>query len=314
MKISVIIPCYNSAQWVAGAADSVLAQTRPADEIIVVDDGSSDDPVAALHRFGDKVRLVHRDNGGLSAARNTGACSATGDRFLFLDADDRLFPNALEKLAELAESSGAGVVYGFALQRRADPTETRLHSRPYAVGVPPAPAKAAFFWTPIATAGCALIARDLHEKIGGFDENFRQVEDAEYWLRCGVTSAFAHTDTVVLDKAYHGDSLGQKRCSAIWYRLQLQRKFLDWCADRGIETGFLDTSEKMMIDHALTQAWRERAWMLLEPLLGQAREFRVTSLWCLRARMRSFILALTGCRPARPDYCRNVWSLWRTTA
>jgi len=312
MKISVVIPCYNSAQWICGAVESVLAQTRPADEIIVVDDGSSDDPASALRHFGEKVRLVRRPNGGLSAARNTGVAAATGDHFLFLDADDRLFPDALEKLSAQAVATGAGVIYGFAVQRREDPTETRLNSRPYAVGEPPKPAEAAFYWTPIATAGCALISRDLNDAVGGFDENFRQVEDAEYWLRCGVTRSFAHTDTIVLDKAFHGDSLGQKRASAIWYRLQLQRKFLDWCAHQGLDTAFLRTSPRQMIDHALTQAWRSREWALLVPLLEQARELGVKSPWCLRAKMKTAQLRFFGQLSPRPDYCRNVWNLWRT--
>ena len=314
MKISVIIPCYNSAPWVNGAVDSVLAQTKQPHEIIVVNDGSSDDPESALRPFGDKVRLVRRENGGLSAARNTGAREAAGDWFLFLDADDRLFPDALEKLSAKAESSGAGVVYGFVLQRREPPTETRLHSRPYAVGKPPMPAAAMFWWTSIATAGCTLISRELNEKVGGFDANFRQVEDAEYWLRCGVTASFAHTDTIVLDKSFHRESLGQKRVSSIWYRLQLQRKFLDWCRVRGVDAGFLRVSPRDMIDHALTQAWREKAWLLLWPLLEQAHELGVSSLWCARAKAKVAWLRLAGALPQRPDYCRNVWNLWRTDA
>ena len=314
MKISVIIPCYNSAPWVGGAVESVLAQTWPPHEIIVVDDGSSDDPATALRLFGDKVRLVRRENGGLSAARNKGVRESTGEWFLFLDADDRLFPDALEKLSAKAESSGADVVYGFVLQRREPATETRLHSRPYAVGKQPTPAAAMFWWTSIATAGCALVSRELNEKVGGFDENFRQVEDAEYWLRCGVSASFAHTDTLVLDKSFHRESLGQKRVSSIWYRLQLQRKFLDWCRTRGIDAGFLRVSPGDMIDHALTQAWREKAWVLLEPLREQARELGVSNLWCARAKAKVAWLQLTGALPQRPDYCRNVWNLWRTDA
>lgn len=314
MKISVVIPCYNSARWVAAAVESVLAQTRPADEIIVVDDGSTDDPAAALTEFGAKVRLVRRANGGLSAARNTGAAAASGDRFLFLDADDKLFPDALEKLSAKAEASGASVVYGFALQRRADPAGPAVHSRPLADGAPPAPAKAAFYWTPIATAGCALISRELNDAVGGFDENFRQVEDAEYWLRCGVTASFAHTDTMVLDKTYHADSLGQQRISSIWYRLQLQRKFLRWCRDRGIDTTFLDVTAQAMVDHALTRAWRDQAWMLLAPLLEQAREMQVLTPWCIRAGLKVFALRLCGKLPAHPAYCRNVWNLGGTSS
>ncbi|MBE2179511.1 MAG: glycosyltransferase family 2 protein [Chthoniobacterales bacterium] len=312
MKISVIIPCYNSAQWVGAAVRSVLAQTRAPEEILVVDDGSTDDPEAALREFGGKVRLLRRENGGLSAARNTGVEAAGGDWFLFLDADDSLFPDALERLGATAESSGAGVAYGLVLQRNAE--GGKLHSLARAAGAPPVPAKAAFWWTPLATAGCALIRRELNEAVGGFDENFRQVEDAEYWLRCGVTAPFAHTDTMVLDKAYHGESLGQRRGSSIWYRLQLQRKFLDWCAVRGIDTGFLQTTPARMVDHALIQAWRAQTWPLLRPLLGQARSMGVFTSWCAKAWMKVLAMNVTGQTPATPDFCREVWSAWRDEA
>lgn len=307
MKITVIIPCYNSARWVGGAVESVLRQTRPADEIIVVDDGSSDDPASALAQFGEKVRLVRRSNGGLSAARNTGVQAAGGDKFLFLDADDKLFPDALEQLAETAACTGAGVVYGYVLQR--NESGAKLHSTAVAVGEPPAPAKAAFWWTPIATAGCALIDRNWNDAVGGFDENFRQVEDAEYWLRCGVSTPFAHTGGVVLDKTYHPDSLGQRRFSSIWYRLQLQRKFLRWCRDRNIDTAFLSVTPQLMVDHVLKRAWHNQAWMLLDPLLDQAREMGVVTPWCIRARLKVFHLRLVGKLPERPSYCRNVWNV-----
>jgi len=310
VKISVVIPCFNSAQWVGGAVDSALKQTRAAHEIIVVDDGSSDGPASALGAFGDKVRLVRRENGGLSAARNTGVLEASGDWFLFLDADDKLFPDALEELERTATKSGAGVAYGFALQRNDE--SAKLHSLPRAAGSPPAPAAAAFWWTPIATTGCALINRELNEKVGGFDENFRQVEDAEYWLRCGVTAPFAHTDTMVLDKAYHGESLGQRRGSSIWYRLQLQRKFLDWCAANNIDAGFLKTAPRAMVDHALTQAWRAKVWGLLDPLLEQAREMGVFTPWCAKSKAKALSLRLFGQSPSRPEFCRSVWNLWRS--
>ncbi len=312
MKISVIIPCYNSALWVAATVQSLLAQTRPPDEIIVVDDGSTDNPQVALQELAGRIRLLRRENGGLSAARNTGVQAATGDWFLFLDADDTLFPDALERLSATALSSGAGVAYGFVLQRNAE--GGKLHSLASAAGAPPVPARASFWWTPLATAGCALISRELHEKVGGFDENFRQVEDAEYWLRCGVTASFAHTDTMVLDKAYHGGSLGQRRASAIWYRLQLQRKFLDWAASRGIDTGFLEAGPRQMIDHALTQAWRAEAWPLLSPLLEQARALAVFTPWCAKAWLKLIGLKMRGRHPARPDFCRDVWSAYRDTA
>ena len=201
MTVSVIIPSYNAAKWLPRAIRSVLAQSRPAGELIVVDDGSTDDTEAVCRSYGERVTYIRRENGGLAAARNTGIAVASGDWFLFLDADDALYSQALSVLSKTAEGSKAGVVYGFVLQRRGSPLEARLNGLPYAVGAPPAPAKAQFWWTGISTAGSALVSRWLNEAVGGFDENFRQVEDCEYWLRCGVTASFAHCDQIVLDKS-----------------------------------------------------------------------------------------------------------------
>ncbi len=298
MKISVIIPAYNAAKWLPAAVASIRAQTRPADEVLIVDDGSTDGTELLCREFAPEVRYVRRINGGLAAARNTGVTATTGDWLLFLDADDVLLPDALASLSAEAVSSDAGVVYGFVLQRQADPTDTKLHGRPYAVGHPPVPAKAHFWWTPIPTAGAALIRRSLHEDIGGFDEHFRQVEDAEYWMRCGVTASFAHCNSVVLDKTYTPTSLGQQTAGSIWYRLQLQRKFLLWCAQNKIETSFLETTPTEIVDHALKRIEHERAWIILEPVLAQAREMGGRSPWYWRAAFTLRILGILGKLPA----------------
>lgn len=308
MRISVVIPAYNAAKWLPSAVASVCSQSRPADEILIVDDGSTDGTGDLCGIFAENVRYVRRENGGLSAARNTGVDSTTGEWLLFLDADDTLVPGALAALARAAETTAAGVVYGFVLQRRSEAVEARLHGLPYAVGDPPHPAKAHFWWTPIPTAGAALIRRSLNTEVGGFDENFRQVEDAEYWLRCGVTSSFAHCDALVLDKSCSPDSLGQNSPGSIWYRLQLQRKFLLWCARRHIDTGFLGAAPSDLIDHALKRIHHEKAWGILEPVLAQAREMGVRTPWYWRARFTVMVLRLTGAPP--PASCPIVYSRW----
>jgi glycosyltransferase involved in cell wall biosynthesis len=310
VTISVIIPAYNAAAWLPTALRSVLAQTRRPEEIVVVDDGSTDHTAQVCAEFSANVRYVRRENGGLSAARNTGLAATTGEWFLSLDADDALYPHALATLEKTAASGRAGVVYGYVLQRRESALETRLHSLPYAVGDPPAPAKAAFWWTPVSTLGSALVRRDLNESVGGFDESFRQVEDAEYWLRCGVTTSFAHCDQIVLDKTFSSNSLGQQQSRSVWYRLQLQLKFLLWCRERGIDTGFLQTSRAALVDHALTRAWRQQDWALLEPLLEQAARENVSTLWCLRARARVALLKALRRLPPAPPYCREIYKDW----
>jgi len=310
VTICIIIPAFNAGHWLPRSIESALSQTRPADEIIVVDDGSTDDTAAVCHRYGAQIQFIQRENGGLSAARNTGLAASHSEWFLSLDADDIVFPDALAALAETAAQSDAGVVYGFVLQRREKPVETRLHSLPYAVGKPPDPARTLFWWTAISTAGSALVRRSVNDAIGGVDENFRQVEDCEYWLRCAVTTSFAHCDRMVLDKTFHRSSLGQQTDGSIWFRLQLQLKFLLWCKHRGIDTSFLAVQEAALIDHALTRIYREQAWAALSPVLRQARRLGVRSAWYGRALLREAFMRLTHHLPPESPRCQEVYKNW----
>src|SRR5918995_6377717 len=93
--VSVVIPCYNQAHFLGEAIVSVLAQSYPRFEIIVVDDGSTDDTPEVAARY-PGVRYVYQNNQGVSAARNSGLARSEGEYVVFLDADDRLLPEALE--------------------------------------------------------------------------------------------------------------------------------------------------------------------------------------------------------------------------
>ena len=112
--VSVIIPCYNSAQFVRDALDSALAQTYDPVEIIVVNDGSTDDLENALapYRQNARIKMVSQENRGLSAARNRGIQESRGAYLKFLDADDWLAPNALAKqVAAFQNDEALGLVY-----------------------------------------------------------------------------------------------------------------------------------------------------------------------------------------------------------
>ena len=95
-RISVIIPCYNYARYLGDAIDSVLRQQGMDLEIIVVDDGSTDDTAGVSRRYGDTATYIYQENQGLSAARNTGLANCTGEFVLFLDADDLLGKKTLQ--------------------------------------------------------------------------------------------------------------------------------------------------------------------------------------------------------------------------
>src|SRR5262245_35618203 len=96
MRVSIIIPCYRQGQYLQTAVDSCLNQTYGDVEVIVVNDGSDDATDEVARGYGDRIRYVHKKNGGLCAARNSGIKVATGRYMKFLDADDHLAPEAIE--------------------------------------------------------------------------------------------------------------------------------------------------------------------------------------------------------------------------
>ena len=109
--VSVIMPAYNAARFVGETIESVLAQTHRPEEIIVVDDGSSDNTLDVLASYGATVRVLQQSNGGPTAARNAGVAIARGEWLAFLDADDLWMPSKLERQLELAQQSAAALIY-----------------------------------------------------------------------------------------------------------------------------------------------------------------------------------------------------------
>lgn len=109
MEVSVVIPCHNAERYLAQTIGSVLEQSRPPKEIIVVDDGSTDRSAQIARSFGDPVTVASKQCGGASQARNYGYRFATGDALMFLDADDVLGPKALESLVEALSTNPQGV-------------------------------------------------------------------------------------------------------------------------------------------------------------------------------------------------------------
>ncbi len=111
-SISVVIPTYNYGRFIAGAIESAMGQTLTPSEIIVVDDGSTDDTAEVVKAFGDKVTYLQQDNAGVCAARNRGVAESCGELIAFLDADDLWEPAKLDKqLAKFREDPMIGLVH-----------------------------------------------------------------------------------------------------------------------------------------------------------------------------------------------------------
>ena len=114
MKVSVVIPSYNYGNLVESSIRSVLDQTRPPYEIIVVDDGSTDNTRQVLDKYSDRIRYIYQENAGPSAARNSGIKASRGEYIAFLDSDDVWLPYKLEKQMEVFEEDAeTGMVFTY---------------------------------------------------------------------------------------------------------------------------------------------------------------------------------------------------------
>ena len=287
MSAAIIIPSYNSAQWLEATVASALAQTRRATAVIVMDDGSTDATAEVLAKFGDAIRYVRLENGGVSRARNEGAKLAGDARWLlFLDSDDVLLPHALETLIPTAESTDAGVAYGRVLLRQEPPAQPTLHGVPTAVGEPPLPARACWRRAIITTPGAAIVSRELHARVGGFVPGFEPMEDRDFWVKCGMLSRFAHSDSVVLDKTWRAGSAVTQHARRIRSEVRARFAFAEWCAARGLDPATAGFSPQSAILAGVQDAMFLRQWAPLQELLAEARTRGVRSPWLWWARMK----------------------------
>jgi glycosyltransferase involved in cell wall biosynthesis len=110
--VSVVISCHNAEAWIGEAVDSCLGQTYSCLEVIAVDDGSTDGSASILRSYGEQIRWIGGPNRGGNHARNQGLALAQGEYIQFLDADDYLLPEKIERQVAFLEESGADVVYG----------------------------------------------------------------------------------------------------------------------------------------------------------------------------------------------------------
>lgn len=184
-KVSVIIPVYNSPNYVGQAVESVLSQTYRDCEIIVVDDGSTDNTRTALEPYLDRIQYVYQDNQGSAAARNRGICEAKGELIAFLDADD--FFILPEKLAAQvacfeAQPSLGSIQTGWRIINQRG--ETLSDVEPWHK-IPELNLETWLRWKPIRTSSI-MIRRIWLERVEGFDVQLRQSHDVDLALRLAL--------------------------------------------------------------------------------------------------------------------------------
>ena len=231
MKISIVIPAYNAEKFLAPTLDSVLAQTFTDWELILVNDGSSDDTstVACGYAARDaRIRVIDKKNGGVAAARNTGLehLDSTSEFVIFLDHDDLWCAEALETLSSsLNDKPEAVGAHGLALLVKADGlpfvfndgggstvdwcrrkmvrrfgitlTETCTRSEPTTFNVQ-------VYDGCICTPGLLLARRSAIESVGGFDTTMTPCDDWDMWVRLSLIGPVAFVDKIILNWRIHG--------------------------------------------------------------------------------------------------------------
>lgn len=210
--VTIIIPTYNYARYIRRAVDSALGQSYANIEVIVVDDGSTDDTQAVTAEYGDRIRYIRQENQGAAAARNRGLAEAKGDYIAFLDADDMYLPdNISEKINFLTThdqyawcySNWAwvhenGETYMFGHEPELSLAKFKAHGDVFLLALQGYRLGTNVF----------LFRRDVIEAIRGFDESLAVLEDYDLYLRAAEKFPLGYIDKVLCRIFEHPGSLG----------------------------------------------------------------------------------------------------------
>lgn len=211
--VSVIIPAYNAAPYLAEAISSALAQSFDGLEIIVVDDGSTDATPCVIESFGDRVRSVRQENGGVAEALNKGISLARGRYVSLLAADDLLCEGAIATRVKLLdEDPDAGFVHAAAyeIDERGDILRTRVRSGAPVVTQHPREAVIDLLRRNTVVCSSVMIRKSCLDEVGGFYQECMPGEDWHMWLRLAARYNVIYTRSILAKYRIHGRSLSSE--------------------------------------------------------------------------------------------------------
>jgi glycosyltransferase involved in cell wall biosynthesis len=204
MRLSVVLPVFNGASYLAAAIDSVLTQTRPGDELIAIDDGSTDSSRAILARY-PAFEVVSQDNSGCAAARNAGVALATGDAIAFVDQDDI---QCTDRFARQIDALQANPRLGFVVCAQQHFLSEKM--------VRPSWCDPRMLRGPQHGFGTntLLLRREVFARVGPFDPEKIPLDDSD-WLVRALDSGerYLHLDAVLVRRRVHDANLSARRMS-----------------------------------------------------------------------------------------------------
>ncbi len=223
--VSIVIPCFNGAAFLREAINSALEQTYGEKEVIVVNDGSTDESPRILKTYGDRIRVVHQANAGLPAARNAGIGASLGSLVAFLDADDYWDASFLQEMVAVLNKSGADIAYcgwqnvGLSGGRgkpfvpedysNADKVELLLKNTRWPVHA-------------------AVIRKHAVTRVGCFDTNLASCEDFDLWLRVASSCRLVRVPEVLaFYRFHHGPQMTKNQLRIARDVWMIQRRFIE---------------------------------------------------------------------------------------
>jgi len=213
MKVSVIIPVYNGANYIKDALESVFSQTYKDYEIIVVNDGSTDDSEIILKPYMDTITYIYQENKGSAEARNTGIRKAKGEYISFLDADDIWLPQKLEKQLKFLLSNPKYKMVFCDIKHSVRGSiihNSYLHERKYRYvssgKIYRNLLRECFIFTPT-----VFVSRECFREVGLFNEKYRICEDYEMWLRIAKKYQIGFLDEPLVERRRHGVNITEDK-------------------------------------------------------------------------------------------------------
>ncbi len=242
-SVSVVIPTYNRVHLLERSLDSVLGQTQAADEIIVVDDGSTDNTVSTLKSMYPEVKLIQQDNLGVSAARNTGISSARHEWIALLDSDDVWHENKLERqITALKNAPEYLICHSDEIWIRNGVQVNQMNKHKKAGG------HIFQHCLPLCaiSPSAVMIHRSLFEEIGLFDETLAACEDYDLWLRICSRYPVLYIDEALITKhGGHDDQLSRQHWGMDRFRIQALNKIV---SKSKLNDSDRDAAIKMMLN------------------------------------------------------------------
>jgi glycosyltransferase involved in cell wall biosynthesis len=268
--ITTIIPCYNAAPYLSETLDSVLAQTRPVDEIIVVDDCSTDESREIACRYPVKLLQTAR-NSGHATARNLGIAAAQGGIIAWLDADDYWEPNHLEVVAGLLDRFPEAAVAFSTVQLFGNPTDlSSIFPRQSPCNYLPA----WVFWeslvNTIVPAMSAIVRREALLEIGGYSTQVRIAPDFDLWLRLSRRYRFVSTPQITSNYRIHNAQISCNRFRQTQSVYESRARFLRQVKADGDKTlaEVVEQQMRTLWGRDLRRAWTSRNSSLLQSYLS----------------------------------------------